>query len=49
MAVFADDATFYASTSNLTDVQVQPQRDLSNTATWTKDHAWLPIRKRQNT
>ena len=36
--LIADDATFYASASNLTDVQVQLQRDLSNTATWTKDH-----------
>ena len=35
--LFADDATFYASASNLTDVQVQLQRDLSNTETWTKD------------
>jgi len=36
--LFADDATFYASASNLTDVQVQLQQDLSNMATWTKDH-----------
>jgi len=36
--LFAVDATFYASAPNLTDVQVQLQRDLSNTATWTKDH-----------
>ena len=36
--LFADDATFYASASTLTDVQVQLQRDLSNTATWTNDH-----------
>ena len=36
--LFADDATFYASTLKLIDVQVQLQRDLSNTATWTKDH-----------
>ena len=37
--LFADNATFYASASTLTDVQVQLQRDLSNTATWsTKDH-----------
>ena len=35
---FADDATFYASASTLTDVQVQLQWDLPNTATWTKDH-----------
>jgi len=36
--LFADDATFYASTTTLADVQVQLQRGLSNTATWTKDH-----------
>ena len=36
--LFADDATFYANASNLTDVQVQLQRKLSNTVTWTKDH-----------
>ena len=36
--LFTNDATFYASASNLIDVQVQLQRDLSNTATWTKDH-----------
>ena len=36
--LFADNSTFYASASNLTDVQVQLQRDLSNTETWTKDH-----------
>ena len=36
--LFADYATFYASALNLTDVQLQLQRDLSNTATWTKDH-----------
>ena len=35
--LFADDATFYASATTLTDVQVQLQRDLSNTATWSKD------------
>ena len=37
--LFADDATFYASASNLTDVQVQLQQDLSNMVTWTKDHS----------
>ena len=47
--LFADDDTFYASTSNLTDVQVQLQRDLSNTATWTKDHGRAAHPKRQNT
>ena len=31
--LFADNSTFYASASNLTDVQVQLQRDLSNTET----------------
>ena len=31
--LFVDDATFYASASNLTDVQLQLQRDLSITAT----------------
>ena len=36
--LFTNDATLYASASNLIDVQVQLQRDLSNTATWTKDH-----------
>ena len=36
--LFADYATFYASVSTLTDVQVQLQRDLSNTTTWTNDH-----------
>ena len=36
--LFVDDATFYASASTLTYVQVQLQRDLSITATWTKDH-----------
>ena len=37
--LFADDATFYArAASTLTDFKVQLQRDLSNTATWTKDH-----------
>ena len=36
--LFADDATFYASVSTLTNVQEQLQRDLSNTVTWTKDH-----------
>ena len=28
----------YCSASTLTEVQVQIQRDLPNTATWTKDH-----------
>ena len=39
-SLFSDDATFCAIASNLTDhdVQVQLQRHLSNTATWTKDH-----------
>ena len=36
--LFADYASFYASALNLTDVQLQLQQDLSNTATWTKDH-----------
>ena len=36
--LFADDATFYASASTLTDVQVQLQRDVSKMVTWTKDH-----------
>ena len=36
--LFADDATFYANASNLTDFQVQLQWDLSNTETGTKDH-----------
>ena len=36
--LFADDATCYATTLTLNDVQVQLQRDLSNAATWTKDH-----------
>ena len=36
--LFVDDATFYASASTLTYVHVQLQRDLSLTATWTKDH-----------
>ena len=31
--LFADDATFYVSASTVTDVEVQLQRDLSNTAT----------------
>ena len=30
--LFADDATFYASTTTLTDVQLQLQRDLNSTA-----------------
>ena len=37
--LFADDATFYASATFLTDVQLELQQDLSNTATWTKEHA----------
>ena len=36
--LFADDATFYASASTLTDVQVQLQRDVSKMVRWTKDH-----------
>ena len=36
--LFAEYATFYARVSTLTDVQVQLQRDLSNTTTWTNDH-----------
>ena len=36
--LFADDATFYASASTLTDVQVQLQWDVSKMVTWTKDH-----------
>ena len=37
--LFADvDATFYASATALTDVQLQLQRDLNSTATWTKEH-----------
>ena len=40
--LFADDATFYASAPNLSDVQVKLQRDLSITATWTKDHGMAP-------
>ena len=36
--LFADDATFYASASTLTDVQVKLQRDVSKMVTWTKDH-----------
>ena len=36
--LFDDDATCYATTLTLNDVQVQLQRDLLNAATWTKDH-----------
>ena len=36
--LFADDATFYASASTLTDVQLQLQRDVSKMVTWIKDH-----------
>ena len=39
--LFADDATFYASATSLTDVQLQLQQDLSNTATWTKEHGMV--------
>jgi len=39
--LFADDATFYASATSLTDVQLQLQEDLSNTATWTKEHGMV--------
>ena len=40
--LFADDATFYASATSLTDVRIQLQKDLSNTATWTKEHGMAP-------
>ena len=40
-SLFADDATFYASAKTLTDVQIQLQQDLSNTATWTKDRGMI--------
>ena len=39
--LFADNATFYASATTLTDVQVQLQQDLSDMATWTKDHGMI--------
>ena len=39
--LFADDATFYASATTLTDVQLQPQRDLNSTAMWTKEHGMV--------
>ena len=46
--LFVDDATFYASASNLTDVQVPLQRDLSITATWTKDHGMVAHLQKTN-
>lgn len=39
--LFADDATFYASATTLSDVQLQLQRDLNSTATWTKEHGMV--------
>ena len=39
--LFADDTTFYASATSLTDVQLQLQQDLSNTGTWTKEHGMV--------
>lgn len=46
--LFADDATFYASATTLSDVQLQLQRDLNSTATWTKEHGMVahPEKKR---
>ena len=36
-----NDATFYASATTLTDVQLQLQRDLNSTAIWTKEHGMV--------
>ena len=41
--LFADDATFYASATTLTDVQLQLQRDLNSTAMWTKEHGMVAL------
>ena len=47
--LFADDATFYASASNLNDVPVQLNGIFVIRRHGPKIIAWLPIRKRQNT
>ena len=47
--LFNDDATFYASTPTLTDVQLQLQRDLNITATWTKEHGMVAHPEKKNT
>ena len=44
--LFADDATFCASATSLTDVQLQLQQDLSNTVTWTKEHGMVAHREK---
>ena len=45
--LFADNATFYASASNLTDVQVQLERDLSNMAAHPQKIKYMIIGTRQ--
>ena len=39
--LFPDDATFYASATTLTDIQLKLQRDLNSTAIWTKEHGMV--------